>query len=102
MEPHDYQCERIVWRDLDGYDVIATMATGAGKTGPFSFLMLAVRAISQNPSLALQNRTFPKDPCTLVICPTNAIEEDMVRTAQIWLQIVYDKFSRARTRYETL
>ncbi|KAF8807542.1 hypothetical protein BYT27DRAFT_7189617 [Phlegmacium glaucopus] len=30
IEPHDYQCEGIC-RALDGDDVIATMATGAGK-----------------------------------------------------------------------
>jgi ATP-dependent helicase YprA (DUF1998 family) len=82
IEPHDYQCEGIC-RSLDGDDVIATMATGAGKTGLLSFLMLVVRAISRDPSLALQNRTFPKDPCMLVICPTKALEEDMVCTEQI-------------------
>ena len=64
------------------------MATGAGKTGLLSFLMLVVRAISQDPSLALQNRTFPNDPCMLVICPTKALEEDMVRYVLLWLQIV--------------
>ena len=78
IEPHDYQCEGIC-RSLDGDDVIATMATGAGKTGLLSFLMLVIRAISRDPSLALQNCTFPKDPCMLVICPTKALEEDMVR-----------------------
>jgi ATP-dependent helicase YprA (DUF1998 family) len=84
IEPHDYQCEGIC-RSLDGDDIIATMATGAGKTGLrlLSFLMLVVRAISRDPSLALQNRTFPKDPCMLVICPTKALEEDMVSTEQI-------------------
>ena len=78
IEPHDYQCEGIC-RSLDGDDVIATMATGAGKTGLLSFLMLVVRAISRDPSLALEDRTFPKNPCMLVICPTKALEEDMVR-----------------------
>src|SRR6266568_9387938 len=65
IEPHDYQCEGIC-RALDGDDVIATMATGAGKTGLLSFLMLVVRAISHDPSLALQGRT-PRNPCMLVI-----------------------------------
>jgi len=77
IEPHDYQCEGIC-RALDGDDIIATMPTGAGKTGLLSFLMLVIRAISRDSSLALQNRTFPKDPCMLVICPTKALEEDMV------------------------
>ena len=73
---------------LDGDDVIATMATGAGKMGLLGFLMLAVRAISQDPSLALQNCTFPKDSCMLVICPTKALEEDIVRKLLLWFQIV--------------
>ena len=68
IEPHDYQCEGIC-RSLDGDDVIATMATGAGKTGLLSFLMLVVCAISWDPSLALQNHPFPKDSCMLIICP---------------------------------
>ncbi|KAF8799232.1 hypothetical protein BYT27DRAFT_7017553, partial [Phlegmacium glaucopus] len=75
IEPHDYQYEGIC-QALDGDDVIATMATGAGKTGLLSFLMLVVRTISRDPSLALQKCTFPKDPCMLVICPTKALEED--------------------------
>ena len=82
IEPHDYQVEGIC-RSLDGDDVIATMATGAGKTGLLSFLMLVICAISRDPSLALQNRTFPKNPCMLVICPTKALEEDMVCAPQI-------------------
>jgi ATP-dependent helicase YprA (DUF1998 family) len=67
-----------ICRALDGDDVVATMATGAGKTGLLSFLMLVVRAISRNSSLALQSCTFPNNPCMLVICPTKALEEDMV------------------------
>ena len=85
IEPHDYQCEGICWA-LDGDD-IATMATGAGKTGLLSFLMLVVCAISRDPSLALQNRTFSKDPCMLIICPTKALEEDMVCNVLLWPKI---------------
>lgn len=75
--PHDYQREAIC-HALDGEDVIATMATGTGKTGLFSFLMLVIRAISRNPSLALGGKTFPKDPCMIVVCPTKALQADMV------------------------
>ena len=81
IEPHDYQCKGIC-RSLDGDDVIATMAMDAGKTG-FLLLVIPGRAISRDPSLALQGCTFPKDPCMLVICHTKALEEDMVCTKQI-------------------
>lgn len=75
--PHDYQTEGIC-KALDGTDLIATMATGAGKTGLFSFLMLVVNALSQDPSLAPGAAKFPKNPCMLSISPTKALEEDMV------------------------
>ncbi|KAF8808554.1 hypothetical protein BYT27DRAFT_7018551, partial [Phlegmacium glaucopus] len=75
IDPHDYQCEGIC-RALGGDEIIATMATGAGETGLLGFLILVVCAISHDPSLALQGRTFPKNPCMLVICPTKALEED--------------------------
>ena len=45
IEPHDYQLEGICYA-LDGVDLVATMATGAGKTGFYCFLMLVILAIS--------------------------------------------------------
>lgn len=51
---------------LDGDDLIASMGTGAGKTGFFSFLTLIVHAISQDPSLALEGKVSPRmDGCLL-------------------------------------
>ena len=55
------------------------MATGTGKTGFFIFLMLIICAISKDPTLALDDLTFPKDPAMIVVCPTKALQEDMVR-----------------------
>ena len=40
IEPHDYQLEGIC-NALDGVDVVATMATGAGKTGRIASNMVA-------------------------------------------------------------
>ena len=77
FEPHDYQIEGIC-PAMDGEDVLATMATGTGKTGFFIFLMLVIRAISQDPSLALGGITFPEDPAMIVVCPTKALQADMV------------------------
>ncbi|KAF8230154.1 hypothetical protein L208DRAFT_131996 [Tricholoma matsutake] len=42
VEPHDYQLDGLCF-SLDGYDVVATMATGTGKTSFFIFLMLVIR-----------------------------------------------------------
>jgi ATP-dependent helicase YprA (DUF1998 family) len=79
FEPHDFQVEGICAL-LDGHDLLATMATGSGKTGYFIMLMLIMRAISQSKdqTLALGGRTFPKDPAMIIVCPTKALQQDMV------------------------
>ena len=78
IEPHDYQLEGICYA-LDGVDLVAAMATGARKTGFYCFLMLVILAISQDPNIALAGKTFPINPCMLLIAPTKALQEDMVR-----------------------
>jgi superfamily II DNA/RNA helicase len=65
---------------LDGHDVLATMATGAGKTGLFTFLMLVICTISKDSSLAIGTRSFPEDPAMIVLCPTKALQADMACT----------------------
>ena len=78
FEPHDFQMEGIcaVW---DGHDLLATMASRSGKTGYFIMLMLVMSAISEDETLALGERTFSKDPAMIIVCPTKALQEDMVR-----------------------
>jgi ATP-dependent helicase YprA (DUF1998 family) len=80
IEPHNYQLEGIC-HALDGIDMqhmLATMATGSGKTGFYCFLMLVILAISRDPELALDGMTFPKNPSMLLISPTKALQQDMV------------------------
>jgi len=77
ITPHEYQLEGIC-KSLDGEDMIATMATGAGKTGFYCFLMLVICVIAQNSELALGGMRFPSNPCMLLVCPTKALEIDMV------------------------
>jgi hypothetical protein len=68
FELHDFQVEGICVL-LDGHDLLATMATGSGKTGYFIMLMLVMGAISEDETLALGGRTFPKDPAMIIVCP---------------------------------
>jgi len=75
--PHDYQIEGIC-PVLDGRDVLATMATGTGKSGFFYMLMIVIKAIANDPSLALGGRTFPPDPAMILACPTKALQSDLV------------------------
>ena len=76
FEPHDFQMEGIC-AVLDRHDLLATMATGSGKTGYFIMLMLVMCAISEDETLALGGRTFPKDPAMIIVCPTKALQEDI-------------------------
>ncbi|TEB26686.1 hypothetical protein FA13DRAFT_1795364 [Coprinellus micaceus] len=78
IEPHDHQLEGIA-ASLDREDVIATMATGSGKTGFYTFLMLVILAISRDPALALGGIHLPANPAMLVVVPTRALQEDMKR-----------------------
>ncbi|KAF8234158.1 hypothetical protein L208DRAFT_1551077 [Tricholoma matsutake] len=67
LKLHDFQVEGIC-AVLDGHDLLATMATGSGKTGYFIMLMLVMHAISEDETLALGGRTFPKDPAIFFVC----------------------------------
>lgn len=77
IEPHNYQLEGIA-KSLDGVDLLATMATGAGKTGFYCFLMIVVVHLSKNPEQVLDDREIPLNPCMLLVCPTKALQDDMV------------------------
>ena len=87
FEPHDYQVEGVC-AALNGCDLIATMATRSGKTGFFIMLMLIMHAIADNKTLALSGKSFAKDPAMIVICPTKALQEDMVSDL-IFCQVNY-------------
>ncbi|KAF6746698.1 P-loop containing nucleoside triphosphate hydrolase protein, partial [Ephemerocybe angulata] len=81
ITPHDYQTDGIVV-SLDGESLVATMATGSGKTGYYSFLMLVILAISRKPELALGGKIFPKNPAMIVVLPTKALQEDMRKSLE--------------------
>jgi superfamily II DNA/RNA helicase len=85
FEPHNWQIEGIC-SILDNLDLMVTTATGTGKTGLFIMLMLVICAISHEPSLALGPKRFPKDPAMIVVCPTKALEQDMVRIFYIFVR----------------
>ena len=57
FEPHDYQIDGIC-PAMDGEDILVTIVTGTGKTRFFILLMLAIKVISQDPTLALREQFF--------------------------------------------
>ena len=75
--PHDYQLDGIC-PAMDGYDPLATTPTGSGKTGYLTMFMFVVREIAANETLALGQEKIPKDPAMIIVCPTKALEDDMV------------------------
>ena len=83
-EPHDYQLDGAC-NALDRRDVLAITPTGSGKTGFLLVYMLVAQAIARDPTLCPQalRKHFKSDPCMLVICPTKALEHDMVSILQL-------------------
>ncbi|TEB21749.1 P-loop containing nucleoside triphosphate hydrolase protein [Coprinellus micaceus] len=82
ITPHDYQLDGILV-SLDGESLLATMATGSGKTGFFSFLMLVVLAVSISPGLMpAGGKPFPENPAMVIVMPTMALQYDMQRQLQ--------------------
>ena len=76
-DPHDYQLDGIC-PTMDGYDLLATTPTGQGKTGYLTMFMLVVWEIAANETLALGQEKIPKDPAMIIVCPTKALEDNMV------------------------
>ncbi|KIJ58459.1 hypothetical protein HYDPIDRAFT_190803 [Hydnomerulius pinastri MD-312] len=77
FDTHDYQLDAITHL-LDGIDVLFVTATGSGKTDAFIRLMHIMLALSKDHELYPQAKKFPRDPVMLVVCPTKALELDMV------------------------
>ncbi len=79
-DPHDYSLDVAV-KIIDGTDCLVRTACGLGKTGIIALLAIVLRKIGQDQTL------FPgkpvqeviRNPVILVICPTNALEQDLVR-----------------------
>ncbi|KAM5546216.1 hypothetical protein V8D89_000342 [Ganoderma adspersum] len=76
-QPHDWQLEGVC-KMLDGKDLVAILPTGAGKTGYFTMFMLTLVELSQDPSLCSPPVSVPRDPCMIVVYPTNGLEEEQV------------------------
>ncbi|KAM5546219.1 hypothetical protein V8D89_000345 [Ganoderma adspersum] len=77
-QPHDWQLEGVC-KMLDGKDLVAILPTGAGKTGYFTMFMLTLVELSQDPSLCSPPVSVPRDPCMIVVYPTNGLEEEQAR-----------------------
>ncbi|KAI1787621.1 P-loop containing nucleoside triphosphate hydrolase protein, partial [Ganoderma leucocontextum] len=74
--PHDYQLEGVS-RLLDGSDLVGVLATGSGKTGFYLIYILTLLELSEDPSLCQPPyKPIPKDPCIVVVYPTNGLEEE--------------------------
>jgi hypothetical protein len=63
---------------MDGFDLLATTPCGLGKSGYLILLMLIVCEIAADETLAIGKEIFPLDPVMIVVCPTKALEEDIV------------------------
>ncbi|PIL25941.1 hypothetical protein GSI_11695 [Ganoderma sinense ZZ0214-1] len=73
---------------LDGVDLVTILLTGAGKTGYFTMFMLVLVELSHNSSLSDPPVSIPRDPCMIVVYPTNGLEEEQA----------FHQLGHARTR----
>lgn len=83
--PHDDQVSGIC-KTLDGIDILIVSATGTGKTGFFYMAIMVIIAINNNPALCPSVK-FKKDPAMVVLCPTNALEIDMVSVLYLFREV---------------
>ena len=44
-------------------------------------LVIILLALAKNPSIAPVKKKFPADPAVVVVCPTTALEIDLVRVS---------------------
>ena len=63
---------------MDGFDLLATTPTGSGKVVYLILLMLVVREIAADVTLAIAKEILPMDPVMIVVCPTKALEDKIV------------------------
>ena len=68
-DPHDYILDGIC-PVMDGFDLLPSTPTGSGKTGYLILLMLVVREIAADKTLAITKENFPKDHCWCVLHPS--------------------------------
>ncbi|VDB97671.1 unnamed protein product [Peniophora sp. CBMAI 1063] len=75
--PHDDQLT-CVCQLLDGVNIVAILATNAGKTGIFYMFILTVLAIRSNPALCPAAYTrYPDNAAMIIILPTVGLSEEM-------------------------
>jgi hypothetical protein len=60
------------------FDLLATTPTRSGQTGYFVLLMLVVREIAADMTHAIAKEILPRDPVMIVVCPTKALEDEIV------------------------
>ena len=60
-------------------DVVAVLATESGKSAYIYMLVIILLALAKNPSIATVKKKFPADPAVVVVCPTMALEDDLVK-----------------------
>jgi superfamily II DNA or RNA helicase len=84
-DPHDYQIEGVC-QAFDGVHFVGILPTGAGKTGYFVQLLVLLRELRTDSRIHEDVRArLPDRPGMIIICPTNALEAQMVRDTVISL-----------------
>jgi hypothetical protein len=89
-DPHDYSF-KVAAKILDGVDCLVRTGCGSGKSGIIALLAILFIRLGEDPSKIPANcrRVFPRSPAILVVCPTNALEINLVCLARKIVPTLY-------------
>ncbi|KAF9050826.1 hypothetical protein BDZ89DRAFT_1108017 [Hymenopellis radicata] len=78
FDPHDFSIKAAACL-LDKSDVMIRTACGSGKTGTIALIAIVLAELHRNPSLVSPGYVpwWHSNPVMLVICPTNALEDNI-------------------------
>jgi superfamily II DNA/RNA helicase len=85
FDPHDFTLDAI-GALLDQKDVLVRAATGAGKTGIIALASISLTALHQTLRPHPYNVWWPDQPVSIVICPTNALEVNIVSNVCLYVK----------------
>lgn len=82
FDPHDYLLRTAYV--LEGAHLFGVTATGDGKSCMFYFALMVMVYLGKHGPLPY-GRSWPKNPAAIVVLPVNAIEDELVGRARVYL-----------------
>jgi ATP-dependent helicase YprA (DUF1998 family) len=85
FRPHDFSIE-VAAQFLDQQDILVRTACGSGKTGTIALIAVLLAQLKDKPELSQHFDVWYPDNAAIVICPTDALEVDIVSPSFILMK----------------